>query len=1520
MRDIEVNEKETAQFECEPNKLESNSGQMYPVAWYRRLEGNKEEKIEKGGRFEMVLKNKKLILKINEATLEDAGTYIVTIGEARTQAKLTVKEIPVVFKMPLEDRRGKESHSVTFECIVNRGDKPVKWFANGELINTKSGKYVATQDKTRLQLIINDLDLINDDDCSIACQVGEKLKSKAKLRVDEDDIRFVERLVDVGVKETTTVCFTCKLNKTKYRNRPNQELKVKWYLKGKEIKSDQPRFVSEQNGTVLKLNISSVSYEDAGEIKCEVNGEIETSARLSVEEEPVVFVRKLSDITCTEIPGKICLECELNKPFSNVAWYKNGVEMLNNNKIKMHQDGTRHYLTISDVDGKDDGEYTIVLLGKYEKKCSANLNVRAAPRIFLDNDFKDNIVIKRGQTLEMEVNYRGYPEPKLNWSFDDEPLRPDNRTRIENFKNIRATVTMTKTTRNDSGKYILILENECGRDKCAINVKVLDKPSPPRNPNVFEIQATTMKLSWNEPSDDGGSPITGYVIEMKDTERGIWTELATPDSGDLKFNVKNLKLGKFYSFRISAKNKYGTSDPVETKEFEAKYPFRVPDPPINVQATEVRSTKSLITFDPPHFDGGSPIIGYIVERRETSSHRWLRLNKEPIQQLYFKCEDLFEDSEYEVRIIAENLAGPSEPSLPCKPFKAKNPYERPDPPINLRPGAISKTSIELLWNPPLSDGGSPITGYKIEKRNPKTFKWMPLEDADNLPNKCSYTVNNLKEGTDYDFRVIAVNAAGDSDPSQPTGPITAKEIVIGDKPTLIGPMKDVKVMVGETAKFVAQIRAKPYPEIKWAANERVLGVKDDFISSYDNETVELLLHNVQLKDQGIYKVTVKNALGELSTDAKLTVLKKPEIKYNSRYDKVIEVLAQQTLNINCEVTGYPKPVVKWFKGRSEIINGKPEISRANVEYGEQVARLDMPKILRNEGGEYSITAENEVGTAEASFKVRILDVPMPPENLKAADVTSTTCKLTWSPPEDDGNSPIIGYYIEKLDPKRGTFIRLDKTSLNEHLIEKLQKGQTYQFRVIAENRIGLSDPCELKEPVLAKGKFDVPGAPESPVASEITNTSCRISWQEPRSDGGAPIKGYFVERKCATKWLRVNKNPEERKYLDLRDLIQGMDYEFRVCAVNEEGEGPFSKPSDSITAKNKYDKPDAPIDVNVNNITKSSCLVTWRPPLRTGGQPIIRYHIEMRTKGEYKFFRFTDDFISECEYEVKDLIENQEYEFRIIAENKQGQSLPSEPCRTFKAKDNIPGVPPEVTLGPEFGNLIGTQGKIQATVTGQPICDVRWKKGSKTLNLTSSKYSISFAQSLAVLYINNLVEEDAGQYTCEAENSEGTDSKSCKFSVYAPPAIEYDNKYKKTSVVSVGSNFRIACQVTGCPKPSVVWSKDDSVLNKSEKAKFDNPTDTQHYLTIKQCDRHDSGSYVIKATNPSGKDEAKFDLQVVDVPDKPRGPIDITLESSQARVATLEWRAPKWDGGSELIGYTIEYAKILEPTYSKSKI
>jgi titin len=311
--------------------------------------------------------------------------------------------------------------------------------------------------------------------------------------------------------------------------------------------------------------------------------------------------------------------------------------------------------------------------------------------------------------------------------------------------------------------------------------------------------------------------------------------------------------------------------------------------------------------------------------------------------------------------------------------------------------------------------------------------------------------------------------------------------------------------------------------------------------------------------------------------------------------------------------------------------------RALTEYGELYAKLTINKIKRDEGGVFTITAENEVGKADATFTIRVIDVPLSPENLQASEVSSYSCKLTWSPPKDDGNAPITGYIVEKYDPKRLSWMRLDKTLLCELFIDKLVKGQAYQFRVSAENRIGTSEPCDMKEPMVAKSKNDVPSAPGTPEISDITASSCRVSWDAPRNDGGLPVKGYFVERRSGSKWIRLNKSSKEpitERYMVLKDLVEGEDYEFRVCAVNDEGESAFSRASDMFTAQNRFKRPDPPIDLEATEVTKNSCLLTWKPPTRDGGMPIIRYHVEVRTKGEYKFTRFTDDFISECEYKV----------------------------------------------------------------------------------------------------------------------------------------------------------------------------------------------------------------------------------------------------------------------------------------------
>ena len=121
------------------------------------------------------------------------------------------------------------------------------------------------------------------------------------------------------------------------------------------------------------------------------------------------------------------------------------------------------------------------------------------------------------------------------------------------------------------------------------------------------------------------------------------------------------------------------------------------------------------------------------------------------------------------------------------------------------------------------------------------------------------------------------------------------------------------------------------------------------------------------------------------------------------------------------------------------------------------------------------------------------------------------------------------------------------------IYSRFMPGKSYQFRVIAENKVGPSEPRAMLEPVVAKGKFDVPSAPTIPDITETTDSSCRVAWAPSRNDGGAPVRGYFVERRSGGKWIRVNKEAVDQLHFTVRDLIQGSDYQFRVCAVNIEG-------------------------------------------------------------------------------------------------------------------------------------------------------------------------------------------------------------------------------------------------------------------------------------------------------------------------------------------------------------------------------
>ena len=114
------------------------------------------------------------------------------------------------------------------------------------------------------------------------------------------------------------------------------------------------------------------------------------------------------------------------------------------------------------------------------------------------------------------------------------------------------------------------------------------------------------------------------------------------------------------------------------------------------------------------------------------------------------------------------------------------------------PGSLSVSvndagKLDVSWNASDSNGGSDVTGYKVQWRESSDSWDTPADVSETTVTGTSHTVSGLTDGVEYAFRVVAVNTVGDSSasaeesgtPKETTAPTVSSAAVDGATLTLI---------------------------------------------------------------------------------------------------------------------------------------------------------------------------------------------------------------------------------------------------------------------------------------------------------------------------------------------------------------------------------------------------------------------------------------------------------------------------------------------------------------------------------------------------------------------------------------------------------------------------------------------------------------------------------------------------------------------------------------------------------------
>ncbi|XP_077596393.1 neural cell adhesion molecule 1a isoform X6 [Stigmatopora nigra] len=412
-----------------------------------------------------------------------------------------------------------------------------------------------------------------------------------------------------------------------------------------------------------ELVIKGVVKVDEGDYTCLAKNKAgEMSQEISLNVFVQAKITYLNNETATEFDEEVTLTCEASgDPTPSISWsFQNRMfsegEQSHDRNIVVRSHARVSSLLLKNVDFTYAGQYLCTASNSIgQDNQPLYLEVRYAPKIL----GVVTVYTWEGNPANISCEVEAHPGASVTWFRDGLQLPSANNTGVKIYSTPGISyLEVSPESQSDFGSFNCTATNALGTESKEFLLIQAEVPSPPeiRRTEPFSSSAV---VEFDEPDSFGGVPIIKYRVQWR-TDGKSWNAKEYDATEDMSsINIAGLNPDTMYEVKISAINGKGESETSAAIKFKTG-PIREPSAP-KLEAMVQNQGNALKVNWIKQDDGGSPIKHYLVRYKAKHVSDWKPEIRMPQSSEYVVLHGLDWNTEYEVRIVAVNSKGRSQP-------------------------------------------------------------------------------------------------------------------------------------------------------------------------------------------------------------------------------------------------------------------------------------------------------------------------------------------------------------------------------------------------------------------------------------------------------------------------------------------------------------------------------------------------------------------------------------------------------------------------------------------------------------------------------------------------------------------------------------------------------------------------------------------------------------------------------------------------------------------------------------------